>query len=206
MARDNWTFLQAFLKSPRVVASVFPSSSFLERRVVRAADVGSARAVVELGAGTGGITRSLLAAMGQEGRLIAIERTEAFVEGLGRIGDARLEIVHGCASTLGEQLEQRGLEAADAVVSGIPFSTLPKALAARIVEAIDAALAPGGRFVAYQFTDRVAAYTRPVMGKPAVKLEVRNVPPVRVFTWRKNGVAPPHDGKLYGMGVQEDRG
>ena len=144
--------------------------------------------------------------MGQEGRLIAIERTEAFVEGLGRIGDARLDIVHGCASTLGEQLEQRGLEAADAVVSGIPFSTLPKALAARIVEAIDAALAPGGRFVAYQFTDRVAAYTRPVMGKPAVKLEVRNVPPVRVFTWRKNGVAPPRDAKLYGMGVQEDRG
>ena len=57
MARDNWMFLQAFLKSPRVIASVFPSSSFLERRVVRAADVGSARAVVELGAGTGGITR-----------------------------------------------------------------------------------------------------------------------------------------------------
>lgn len=204
MARDNWTFLQAFFKSPRVIASVVPSSSFLERRVVRAADVGSARAVVELGAGTGGITRSLLAAMGQEGRLIAIERTEAFVEGLGRIGDARLDIVHGCASTLGEQLEQRGLDTADAVVSGIPFSTLPKALAARIVEAIDAALAPGGRFVAYQFTDRVAAYTRPVMGKPAVKLEVRNVPPVRVFTWRKNGAAPPRDGKLYGVGMHED--
>ena len=87
MARDNWMFLQAFLKSPRVIASVFPSSSFLERRVVRAADVGSARAVVELGAGTGGITRTLLEAMGQDGRLIAIERTAAFVDGLGRIGD-----------------------------------------------------------------------------------------------------------------------
>lgn len=206
MARDNWTFLQAFLKSPRVIASVVPSSSFLERRVVRAADVGSARAVVELGAGTGGITRSLLQAMGQQGRLIAIERTAAFVDGLGRIGDARLDIVHGCASTLGAQLEQRGLEAADAVVSGIPFSTLPKALAASIVEAIDAALAPGGRFVAYQFSDRVADYTRPVMGKPAVEHEVRNVPPVRVFTWRKEAVAPPLDGKLYDMGVREDHG
>jgi phosphatidylethanolamine/phosphatidyl-N-methylethanolamine N-methyltransferase len=206
MARDNWTFLQAFLKSPRVVASVFPSSSFLERRVVRAADVGSARAVVELGAGTGGITRSLLEAMGEDGRLIAIERTAAFVEGLGRIGDARLDIVHGCASTLGAQLQQRGLPAADAVVSGIPFSTLPKALAASIVEAIDAALAPGGRFVAYQFTDRVAAYTRPVMGKPAVEHEMRNVPPVRVFTWRKNGGAQPRDGKLYDVGIGEDYG
>jgi len=206
MARDNWMFLQAFLKSPRVIASVFPSSSFLERRVVRAADVGSARAVIELGAGTGGITRTLLEAMGQDGRLIAIERTAAFVDGLGRIGDPRLDVVHGCASTLVAQLEQRGLPAADAVVSGIPFSTLPKALAARIVEAIAAALAPGGRFVAYQFTDRVAAYTRPVMGKPAVEHEMRNVPPVRVFTWRKEGSALPRDGKAYDLDAHQDLG
>ncbi|MGH8224281.1 MAG: class I SAM-dependent methyltransferase [Woeseiaceae bacterium] len=187
MANENWTFFQAFLKAPRVVASVIPSSPFLERRVVRAANPGSASVVVELGGGTGGLTRALLKAMSPHSRLLVIERTAEFVEKLEHIDDPRLEVVHGCASSIAAELERRGYAAADAVVSGIPFSTLPKALAAGIASAVNAALAPGGRFVAYQFTDRVVDFTRPVMGKPDVELEFRNVPPVKVYTWRKLG-------------------
>jgi phosphatidylethanolamine/phosphatidyl-N-methylethanolamine N-methyltransferase len=189
MAKDNWTFLQAFLRSPRTVASVVPSSSFLERRVVRAADVAEAGVVVELGAGTGGITRALLQNMGPQARLLAIERTAKFVDRLERIDDPRLTIVHGCASSIGVELDNFDLSKADAVVSGIPFSTLSRELAARIVSAVHTALAPGGRFVAYQFTDRVADYARPVMGAPGIERELYNVPPTRVFTWRKD-VAP----------------
>lgn len=184
MNGESWTFFRAFLRAPLVVASVTPSSSFLTSRVIAAAEPASAEVVVELGPGTGGITRSLLAAMGPEGRLIAIERTPEFVEGLGRIGDRRLSVVNACASSIGEELARRGLKAADAVVSGIPFSTLPAPLAEDIVRAVFAALGPGGRFVAYQVSDRVAEYARPVMGEPTVEFELRNVPPTRVFTWR----------------------
>jgi phospholipid N-methyltransferase len=190
---DNWTFFQAFLKSPRTIASVIPSSSFVERRVVAAADLATARVVVELGGGTGGITRSLLKAMGPESQLLVIERTEQFVRSLARIDDPRLHVVHGCASSIVAELAARGYAQADAVISGIPFSTLPKALAAEIVAGVHTALAPGGRFVAYQFKDRVADYVRPLMGAPVVEHELCNVPPVRVFTWRKasqNGRPP----------------
>lgn len=155
-----------------------------------AAEPQNAAVLVELGVGTGGTTRSLLNAMQPQARLLAIERTADFVVMLQQITDARLELVHGCASSIGVELKQRGLSKADAVVSGIPFSTLPKALASEIVMEIYEALAPGGRFVAYQFTERVADYVRPVMGAPAVEHELRNVPPVRVFTWRKQGVDP----------------
>lgn len=189
MDNDNWTFLRAFLKSPRVVGSVIPSSSFLERRIVTAAEPENADVLVELGVGTGDTTRSLLKAMPPQARLLAIERTAEFVEMLQQITDPRLDLVHGCASSITAELTQRGYLKADAVVSGIPFSTLPKPLAAEIVKAIYNALAPGGRFVAYQFTDRVADYMRPVMGAPEVEHELRNVPPVRVFTWRKEGAA-----------------
>jgi len=182
---ENWTFFQAFLKSPRVVASVIPSSSFLKRRVVTAAAPATASVVVELGAGTGGTTRSLLKAMGPQTRLLAIERTADFIENLQRINDNRLDVVYGCASSIGAELKRRGYPAADAVISGIPFSTLPKALAAEIVTAVHEALGPGGRFVAYQFSDRVADYAQPVMGMPQIEHELYNVPPLRVFTWRK---------------------
>ncbi len=185
MPKETWTFFQAFVKSPRVVAAVVPSSAFLKRRTVEAAGLPRAGVVVELGAGTGGTTLSLLDAMAEGSRLIAIERTADFVPGLQAIADERFEIVHGCASSIGEQLASRGHEGADAVVSGIPFSTMPPELCREIVEAIHGALKPGGRFVAYQFTDRVAHYMRPVMGEPRIQHEILNVPPMRVFTWEK---------------------
>lgn len=191
MHNDSWTFFQAFLRSPRVIASVVPSSTFLERRVVRSAELETARVIVEFGAGTGGITRALLAAMKPGSRLLAIEWTDAFVTRLSDIGDPRLEIVHGCASTVGAALADRGLDAADAIVSGIPFSTLPRTLALDIAAAVHASLAPGGRFVAYQFSPQVASYIRPLMGEPGVEHELLNVPPMRVCTWRKKAAGHP---------------
>jgi phospholipid N-methyltransferase len=194
MPNDNWTFFQAFLRSPQVVASMVPSSSFVERRVVRAAAVETASVVVELGGGTGGITRSLLNASGSHSRLLVIERTAEFIEHLRSIGDSRLEVVHGCASSIGAELRHRGHPAADSVISGIPFSTMPKALGKEIIAAVYDALAPGGRFVAYQFTDRVAEYARPVMGAPVIEYELCNVPPLRLFTWRKGRAARGTNG------------
>jgi len=189
MPNETWRFFQAFMKSPRVVASVVPSSAFLKRRIVEAADLANADVVVELGAGTGGTTRALLEAMGSRGRLIAIERTADFVPGLEAIEDERFEVVHGCASAIGKVLAERGHAGADVVVSGIPFSTMPETLSAEIITAVHDALNPGGHFVAYQFSGRVADYTGPVMGRPTIQREILNVPPMRVYTWEKKQVS-----------------
>ena len=178
-------FARAFLRSPRVVASVVPSSPLVERRVVQAAQAHRSRVIVEFGGGTGGTTRALLKGLPPDGRLLVIERTAEFIKGLEKIGDPRLTVVHGCASSIVAELGRHGLDGADAVVSGIPFSTLPARLAGQIVDALYAALVPGGRFVAYQFTDRVADYARPVMGEPRIEYAFWNVPPVRIFTWYK---------------------
>ena len=123
--------------------------------------------------------------MDAEAHLLVIERTAIFVEQLRQIEDRRLDVVHGCASSVGEEMDRRGLPPADAVVSGIPFSTLSEGVAREIIDALYDALRPGGRFVAYQFSSRVADYARPVLGAPEVEHELRNIPPMRVFVWRK---------------------
>lgn len=185
MGSAAWQFFQEFIKSPREVASLVPSSPLLERRVVRACELDNAAVVVELGSGTGGTTRALLAAMPRHARLLAIERNDSFARALAAIDDERLAVERDCASTIAGALSRAGFDAADVVVSGIPFSTLPRDLARRIIDAVHANLRPGGRFVAYQVSDRVAEYARPAFGKPRVELELYNVPPMRVFVWRK---------------------
>ena len=68
---SRFAFLQGFLKRPREVGSIIPSSRFLERRIVRSAGVEDTGIIVELGPGTGGTTRALLRAMKPTSKLLA---------------------------------------------------------------------------------------------------------------------------------------
>jgi len=187
---DAAAFLRGFIASPSEVASVVPSSAFLEARVVQAADLAQARCVVELGPGTGGTTRALLRAMAPQARLLGIEVNPGFCDRLRRlIDDPRLAVHTGSAQALADALRERSLPAADVMVSGIPFSTLPRDVAESIAVAIEANLAPGGRFVAYQCRSNVADYLAPHLGPPRAAWEWRSLPPMRVFVWVKPAVA-----------------
>jgi phospholipid N-methyltransferase len=180
---ERLAFLQGFLRKPQQVGSVIPSSRFLERRIVALADLRHAKLAVELGPGTGGTTRALLAALPPDARLLCVEIDADFAELLRKRPDPRLIVHHGSAENLPEILAQHGLAAPDAVISGIPFSTIPAAIGARIIESIRSALAPGGRFVAYQVRGVVADLARPILGKPDFAIELLNIPPVRVYRW-----------------------
>ncbi len=178
-------FFRGFLKSPKEVGSIIPSSRFLERRIVRCADVGNARVIVELGPGTGGTTRALLRAMGPDAELHAIEINPRFVNLLrSRFQDPRLHVHEASAADVTDILARHGHDGADVILSGIPFSTMPRELGIDILRSVQGALRPDGRFVAYQFRDRVETLGREVMGRPRVQTEIRNVPPMRVYTWQ----------------------
>ena len=179
-------FFRGFLRSPDQVGSVIPSSRFLERRLVQSAAIGEAQCVVELGPGTGGTTRALLDAMRPDARLLTIELDEHFATMLKELGDPRLVSHHGSAADLGAVLGEYGLGRPDAIVSGIPFSTMPRAVGIAILEAIRDQLAPGGRFVAYQFRGHVGRMGRPVLGAPETEFEWLNVPPMRFFRWTRS--------------------
>lgn len=180
-------FARQFLRHPMQVASLVPSSRFLMRRIVSAAAVDRAGLVVELGPGTGGTTRALLDALPAHGRLLAIELNADLHRAVSSIPDERLIAHQGNACDLPEILSDYGLGEADAVVSGIPFSTISRSVGERIVTAIADVLAADGCFVAYQARGRVAELCRPHLGIPRVHTEFLNLPPMRVFHWARAG-------------------
>jgi len=183
---ERITFIRGFLKRPQQVGSVIPSSRFLERRVVELARVGSARTVVELGPGTGGTTRAILRAMPADAALLGIEIDPQFHAFTSSIRDPRLIVHLGSAADLGRIMNEHGLAGADAVISGIPFSTMNLAVAADILDAVSSVLLPGGCFVAYQVRRRVEALCRPFFGRAQVAIELFNIPPVWVYRWEKH--------------------
>jgi phosphatidylethanolamine/phosphatidyl-N-methylethanolamine N-methyltransferase len=186
--RDSVEFLRGFVRNPAQVGSIVPSSRKLEQRLVRNARIADASTVVELGPGTGGTTAALLAAMSPGANLLAIELDRNFHQHLSlTLDDPRFLLELGSAEQLEAYLSTRRLTAPDAIVSGIPFSTMPPEVSDRIAATIARVLRPGGRFVAYQVRAHVSEFVSPYLGRPDKQWEFANVPPVRVFTWVKPG-------------------
>lgn len=182
---DRLVFLQEMLKHPFQIGSVIPSSRFLERRIVIAAEVASADVVVELGPGTGGTTRAILRAMPQHARLLSIEINPHFYSMVSSIEDKRLIAHLGSACELREIISVYDLDAPNAIISGIPFSTMSHRVGSQILEAVSLSLACNGHFVAYQVSKRVATLCQPFMGPGRTDTELLNIPPMRIFEWDK---------------------
>jgi len=178
-------FLQEFLRHPLQIGSIIPSSRFLERRIVEAAGVATGNVIIELGPGTGGVTRAMLQAMPQHGRLLTIEINKNFNKIIGSIEDHRLITHLGSASDLREIIATYRLDPPNAIVSGIPFSTMSRSTGSQILEAVASLLPANGRFVAYQVNGQVATLCRPFLGPGETSMELLNIPPMRIYQWVK---------------------
>jgi phosphatidylethanolamine/phosphatidyl-N-methylethanolamine N-methyltransferase len=183
----RFIFFQEFLKHPLQIGSIIPSSRFLEQRILEAAGIAQVKTVVELGSGTGGTTRAILRAMPQHAKLLSIEINPHFHTLISSIQDDRLIAHLGNARGLKEIISMYGLDAPEALVSGIPFSTMKLSEASQVIETISSLLASNGRFVAYQLSKRVESLCRPFLGSGRMSVELLNIPPMRVYKWSKNG-------------------
>jgi phosphatidylethanolamine/phosphatidyl-N-methylethanolamine N-methyltransferase len=187
-AKSSLEFFKGFLKNPREVGSVIPSSRFLTRRTLECGDVRRARVIVELGPGTGVLTRHALERMRPDAKLVAIEISEDFVDVLQKeIPDPRLHVHLGSATEIESALAKIGETRADLVMSGIPFSTLEHGVGLETLRAAKRVLTPEGRFVAYQFRSKVRDLGNPVFGRRAeTHSGFWNVPPMRIYVWRQS--------------------
>ena len=185
LLNGRFAFFKEFLKHPLQIGSIIPSSRFLEQRILGTSAIASATTIVELGSGTGGTTRAILNAMPKGARLLSIEINPHFHTLVSSIEDDRLIAHLGSACELKTIISMYGLDAPEAVISGIPFSTMKASEASQVIEAISTLLAPNGRFVAYQVSRQVATLCRPFLGPEQMVMELLNIPPMRVYQWEK---------------------
>jgi phospholipid N-methyltransferase len=179
-------FARNFLRHPKVLGSVVPSSRFLVDQLLRHADWSTVGTVVEYGPGVGTFTNAMLRRMKPDARLIAIELNEEFVEFLrATCTDPRLRVVRGSALEVDTILREQGRAHADAIVSGIPFSTIEHGVRAQILRKTRAALGPGGRFLVYQFSRAVEPYLRESFRTIEEEFVPFNILPARIFSCGK---------------------
>lgn len=185
--REKLLFLRSALRHPQIVSWVSPTSAEAARRIANeAADSRRPQTVVELGAGSGAVTRALLAALHPESRLVVIELLPELAAYLrATVTDARCSVAEGDARQLARMLAERGIGPVDAVVSGIPFSQIGAAAGADIARQLGKMVAPGGVVVAYQVRRNVCEVLAPQFPRQSARWLPWNLPPLRLVTARR---------------------
>jgi phosphatidylethanolamine/phosphatidyl-N-methylethanolamine N-methyltransferase len=184
---DLSLFLGKFLKHGTAIASLAPSSPWLSRTTVRNVDWDRARVLVELGAGTGPITRVLADRARPVCRVIVLERDPDFARLLRErfSGLDNFDIIEGDVRDLAGLLAGRGIDRVDHVVSGLPVPSFPKDLQHQLFRTVRAILAPEGTF--NQITELPWVYWRfyrRFFEDVRFAFEPRNVPPAGAYFCR----------------------
>ncbi len=182
--KETELFFRQWLRSPKSMGAVIPSSRALARAVTREVAWRPGQVVVELGAGTGAISQGLMDSGLPPEALMMIELDRPLYEYLRERFPA-VRVINGDATRLVDILRQQGVEQVGTVISGIPMVTMPLGFQRAIVEQSFAALGPDGCLLQYSYSPVVPIPARK-LGVEArlVKVVMRNLPPATVWRFR----------------------
>jgi phosphatidylethanolamine/phosphatidyl-N-methylethanolamine N-methyltransferase len=176
-------FFRRWMANPLQMGAITPSSRALCRRVAAHAHAGPNEAIIELGAGTGVVTRALLRAVLPANRLFVVEIVRDMARHLRADLPSAAHVIEGDARRLPALIPPEWHGRIGTVVVGIPLMMLPLAEQRRFVDAIEA-VAPGRGFILYTYS-----VTSPLPWKK-LGLTVRreaftpfNIPPASVFRY-----------------------
>lgn len=178
-------FFKAWQKDKKGVGAVAPTSIRTARRMASVINPLSGMPVLELGAGTGIITKAILERGIKPSQLVSIEYSKDFYDGLRRRFpgvDFRLGDAFALDNVLGDC---RG-EQFDCVVSAVPMLNFPMEQRVAVLEDLLARI-PAGRPV-IQITYGLLS---PVIKMPDryvishYDFVVRNIPPAQLWIYRR---------------------
>ena len=155
MHADAGVFFALWLQRPLRIAAAKPSGARLADAVARCIDLTRPGPVLELGAGTGSLTRGLVRAGCRPERIVALESEPALVAVLRRDFPA-VTVIEGDATRIGDYFAG-SVERFAAVVSSLPIKWFSVEAQYAVVRPCLDLLGPGGRF--FQLTN---AFTSPL--------------------------------------------
>ena len=178
-------FFKGWQKDKKGVGALIPTSNHTARRMASVINPHSGMPVLELGPGTGVITKAILAKGIQPERLTSVEYSRDFYDGLVQRFpgvDFRL----GDAFALDKVLGERRVVQFDCVISAVPMLSFPMAQRVALLEDLLGRIPPGRPVI--QITYGPLSPVTKLPGRYEVShydFVVRNIPPAQLWTYRR---------------------
>ncbi|MEF9934715.1 MAG: rRNA adenine N-6-methyltransferase family protein [Clostridium sp.] len=177
-------FIKEFIKSPRNIGAVAPSSKYLAEKILREIDFKQCRCIVEYGPGTGIFTEKIAGRKGNNTLFILIEQNLDFYNYLKETykSNDTIKVINGSAEDIVYYLKSCGIQQADYIVSGLPFKVFDDELTRNILAATKRALSSKGRFIAFQYTNAMIDEFSEFFSITTKKRVLMNIPPAYVLS------------------------
>ncbi|KPN95167.1 class I SAM-dependent methyltransferase [Lysinibacillus sp. ZYM-1] len=147
------TFLTEFIKHPKTIGAISPSSKKLAHKMVQPICFENAQCIVELGPGMGSFTKELVKRKKPETLLVLIEHNTTFCEKLRQQykHETNVLVINGSAENLMQYLAQFNIGEIDYVISGLPFTSLEAEVSCSILKNVQGCL-QNGKFITFQYS------------------------------------------------------
>ncbi len=191
---DGARFIRSWIENPSVIGAVSPSGPALARAMASYVDVRRPGPIIELGPGTGPVTKALLARGIPAERLVLVEYEQKFCHLLGERYPG-VRIIQGDAYGLKATLAGRIDGQIATVVSSLPLLIRPERDRIELLHQAFDMMGEDGLFI--QFTYGLAVSPMPIhahgvggayVGKGSAPI-LLNIPPARVWRYRRAGHA-----------------
>lgn len=186
---EELRFFRGWMDNAKAVGAIIPTSSITARRMASVVDPASGNPVLELGPGTGVITRAILDRGVRPENLISIEYSREFFDRLGADFPG-VNFIHGSAFDLERLLEPWSGRSFDSVVSAIPLLNFPLAERLALIERLLDLLPPGRPVMQITYGPRSPIPAR--RGTYAIEhfdFVMRNIPPAQLWVYRRRADA-----------------
>lgn len=190
---SSLAFAKQALRHWREVGAVAPSSPKLGERMTELAEVWRARRVVELGPGTGALTKAVLDDLPHDAEYLGLELNGDFVRTL-RARHPQQRFEQAPAQDFDFAAVWPDDASFDVVISGLPWSSFAETLQTAILDNILPRLRPGGRFATFAYWGfhrmpggrrfRALLHAR-LDGVESSRVVWANLPPAFIYVGRK---------------------
>lgn len=179
---DRLLFLYKFLREPKQIGSLTPSSMFLAKKMLETVRGNGGEHIAELGAGTGAITKYIEAAHIENAKVLLFEKDALLRNKL--VERFPTYPCYADACKLQEALRDEHIEHLDCILSGLPFFNFPQQLRDQLMEQIVASLKPGGLFIAFQYSLQMKKQLSGLFEIEHIHYVPLNIPPAFVYVCR----------------------
>jgi len=190
--RADLGFFLLWLRRPTHVGALVPSGKALATSMAARIKVDAPGVVVELGGGTGSITKAILAAGTAPQDLVVVER-EAKLCAILAERFPQIRVLRGDARNLKRLLARAGIGPVKAVVSSLPLLSMDDRDCQRIVAGAFSVLPPEGEFLQFTYgpASPVSRRMRKHLGIDGQRSDwvLYNLPPAAVWRYRREPAA-----------------
>lgn len=178
-------FFKTWIDKPKAMGAVLPTSNVTARRMASLINPNDGNTVLELGPGTGVITKAILERGVPAERVYSIEHTASFIPQL-REDYPGVNFLHGDAFNLDAVLPDMGEEKFDAVISAVPLLNFPSGRRVQLLNDLFARLKPGRPVVQISYGPQspIPPDWETYSVEP-LDWVVRNIPPARLWVFRR---------------------